>query len=230
MRSPLVSVVLPVYNGEHYLAGALQSVFKQDYNPLEVIVVDDGSVDRSAEIAKSFSEVRYLYQKNQGVAVARNRAIEASTGEYIAFLDQDDRWAPDKLPTQLTYLNEHSEIDFVLAMQHVYLEGETEKPSWLKSELLEEDHTGYHLGTALMRRKAFNQVGMFDPKYCIGSDTDWFFRAKDAGVQLIILPTVLLYKRVHEKNESAHAVQNSQELLDVIRRSLKRKKGHQEET
>lgn len=225
MSGPLVSVILPVFNGEAFLLETLQSVFRQDYSPLEVIVVDDGSADGSGEICEAFSGLRYIHQQNQGVAMARNRAIEDSTGEFLAFLDQDDRFTPDKISKQVSYLVDHPEIDFVLANEHLFLEGEIERPSWLKSALLENDHAGYHLGTALIRRTAFDAVGLFDPQYRIGSDSDWFFRAKDAGLASTILTDVLLLKRVHGKNESAHVQQSSQDLLRQIRQSLKRRKG-----
>ena len=101
MSSPLVSVIIPVYNGQAYLRPTLKSVFAQDYRPLEVIAVDDGSIDRSAEIIRSFPEVVYLYQDNRGHAAARNAGISAANGEFLAFLDADDLWPPDKLNLHL---------------------------------------------------------------------------------------------------------------------------------
>jgi len=226
MTPPLISVIIPVYNGEKYLSRSLQSVFSQDYTHVEVIVVNDGSTDDSPDICKSFPETHYISQPNQGVAVARNRGIESSTGDYIAFLDQDDCWVPNKLTQQINYLEEHPEMDFVLAKQHVFLEGDTQKPTWLKDTLLDDDHAGYHLGTALIRRRVFDRIGLFDSHYRIGSDSDWFFRAKDADMTMTILPDVLLSKRVHEKNESSHVDKNNKELLKLIRDSLKRKQEH----
>ena len=88
-ENPLVSVIIPVYNGGRYLRAALESVFAQTYRAFEVMVVDDGSADDSGVIAQSFPEVRYIHQTNQGVAAARNNGIEAARGEFFAFLDQD---------------------------------------------------------------------------------------------------------------------------------------------
>lgn len=224
MSSPLVSVIMPVYNGEKYVSEAIQSVLAQESGPQEIIVVDDGSTDGSADVCASFSSIRYIRQENQGVAMARNRAIENSTGEYFAFLDQDDRWASNKLTTQVEFLKGHPTVDYVLAQQQVYLDGTSEKPSWLKEELLKGEHTGYHLGTALIRRNVLENVGMFDPQYRIGSDSDWFLRAKDAEMKMAVLPDVLLYKRVHDKNESSRVQQSSRELLAQIRRSLHRRR------
>ena len=106
MGKPLVSVIIPVYNGERYLEAALKSVIEQDYCPIEIIVVDDGSTDKSAEIAKYFKEIQYIFQSNKGPgpANARNTGIRAVKGEYIAFLDADDIWMPNKLSIQMNYL------------------------------------------------------------------------------------------------------------------------------
>src|SRR5438045_4181238 len=92
--NPLVSVIMPVYNGAAYLAGALASISAQTYPRYELVVVNDGSTDDSAAIVQSFPNVRYVYQENQGIAAARNFGVSFSRGELVAFLDQDDYWAP----------------------------------------------------------------------------------------------------------------------------------------
>ena len=103
-NSPLVSTIIPVFNGERLLPEALDSVFRQDYRPIEVIVVDDGSTDGTSLVARSCPEVRYLYQSNQGLGAARNAGIAAACGEFIAFLDADDIWLPRKLSSQMNFL------------------------------------------------------------------------------------------------------------------------------
>jgi len=103
--NPLVSVVIPVFNGERYLRDAVQSVLDQRYAPLEIIIVDDGSTDGTATVAQSLPEaVSYLHHTNQGPAAARNRGIEQARGGLIAFADADDLWPPAKLELQLPYL------------------------------------------------------------------------------------------------------------------------------
>ena len=98
MEPNLVSCIIPVFNGELYLREALESVFEQTYRTTEVVVVDDGSTDETPNIAASFqSRVTYIRQDNQGPATARNTAIRAARGEFIAFLDCDDLWEPEKL-------------------------------------------------------------------------------------------------------------------------------------
>jgi glycosyltransferase involved in cell wall biosynthesis len=98
LNQPLVSVIIPAYNAENFIAKTLESVLSQTYQNIEVLVVDDGSTDTTAEIVKSFvqkdSRVSLLQQSNAGVAAARNLAIEKSKGEYIAPIDADDIWYP----------------------------------------------------------------------------------------------------------------------------------------
>jgi glycosyltransferase involved in cell wall biosynthesis len=220
-EKPLVSCIIPVYNGERYLAEAIESVRAQTYRPIEVIVVDDGSTDGSADIAQSYDDARYIYQPNQGVAVSRNTGIAAAQGDYVAFLDQDDRWTPDKLSVQMGYLLEHSHVDYVLARQRMFLEAGGTLPSWVRPGLLEGEPLGF-LGTLVARKTVFERIGNFDPAYQVTTDADWFFRAKDAGISMTYLDEVLLHKRIHSDNESRRARLNNVELLRIARVSIKR--------
>ena len=220
---PLVSIIVPVYNGEKYLREALESVFEQDYSPYEVIVIDDGSTDDSARIAQSFA-VRYVYQENQGPAIARNKGIEISTGEYIAFIDQDDTWLPGKLSIQMKHLLADPMLLYAVSRQQFFLEEGVEKPDWLRAEILKDDQMGYLPGTLVARKRAFQEIGMFALEFPITSDIDWFFRANDANVPMIVIQEVLLHKRVHRDAQSSYAKQHNQELLLLLKRSIQRKK------
>ena len=221
---PLVSVIVPVYNGEERLAATLRSVMAQDYRPIELLVIDDGSTDRSADVARGFPEVRCFQQLNQGAAIARNVGIENARGEFIAFLDADDIWMPNKLSLQVRYLLDHPEVRFVLTRQRIVLDPGVEKPSWLKEELLESDSVGYLPSTLLTRKSVFAQIGMFDPRAVPSEDAEWFFRAKDAGVPMGVVQEVLLEKRVHESNLSHRTEVSQARLLRMIRESVVRQR------
>ena len=222
---PLVSVIIPVHDGARYLRAALDSVFAQTYRSFEVIVVDDGSADDSGVIAQSFPEVRYIHQPNQGVAAARNHGIEAARGEFLAFLDQDDVWMPDKLKLQLDYLLSHPEIDYTLTQQKYFLEPGTPLPAWFRKELFDSVHTGWILGTMVVRRTAFEKVGHFATGYSAANDSDWFFRAKAAGIPMVVVPELLLLKRIHGANESGRAKEVLSELRRVVKSSLDRQRS-----
>ncbi len=103
---PKISVVLPVFNGAQFIGNAIQSVLKQSVRDFEVIVVDDGSTDGTEKVVRQYSDgIRYHFQGNQGAGVARNIGVSLAQGEWIAFLDADDTWYPDKLKIQLDFAN-----------------------------------------------------------------------------------------------------------------------------
>src|SRR4026207_1616410 len=112
-ETPLVSVIIPVYNYDRYLGEAIESVLSQTYQQLEVIVVDDGSTDQSGEVARSFDGrgVRYCQQVHAGIGPARNKGVELAQGDYIAFLDADDRWPLEKLERQLRAFESDPELE-----------------------------------------------------------------------------------------------------------------------
>ena len=225
MKGPLVSVVMPVFNGERFLAQSIESVIRQDYRSIEIIIVDDGSTDKSAEIASSFSGVRCVYQENRGNANARNRGIELAKGEFIAFIDQDDLWVPHKVSVHIKYLLEHIDIVFTVAHIRHFLETGMEKPAWLRQDLLDKTRPDFAPGSLVARKSAFELVGKFNEHYKTSSDVDWFYLANDKKVPMVVLSDVLIHKRVHQSNLSAMVGQTHKELLKIIRESINRKKN-----
>lgn len=127
MREPLVSVIVPAFNAEKYIAESINSVLDQTYRHWELIVVNDGSSDRTAEITQAFAEsdrrIKYVYQKNQGLAGARNTGIKNSSGELVAFLDADDLWESEKLCLQVQTMIETG-ADLVFTDGYIFTEGE----------------------------------------------------------------------------------------------------------
>jgi glycosyltransferase involved in cell wall biosynthesis len=224
-QQPLVSVVIPVYNGARYLRAALESVFAQTYRSFEVIVVDDGSIDDSGKIAQSFPEVHYIRQENQGVAAARNNGIAVARGEFFAFLDQDDLWTPEKLRLQIGHLLSHPDLGYSLTHQQFFLEPGATLPAWFRKELLSSVHTGWVLGTLVVRRTVFDTVGNFSTGYSAANDSDWFFRAKAAGIPMAVVPELLLLKRIHGANDSGRSKEILSELLKVVKTSLDRQRS-----
>ena len=197
---PMVSVVIPAYNCERFLAEAIESVLAQSYRPNEVIVVDDGSTDQSANIARSYKEIQYIYQPNQGLAVTRNRGLAIAQGEFIAFLDADDVWLPNKLKVQVEHLTEHPDVGLNVCRIENFLDpGVSLPPGGGDVPLMKEQ---INLGTMVVRRDVFSRVGAFDPDYRLADDFDWVARAKDLGIPVKILPDVLMRRRIHETNLS----------------------------
>jgi len=222
-RALTVSVIVPVFNGADYLAEALANIAAQDRPPDEVVVIDDGSTDASAEIARSAPGVRVVSQANQGHGGARNAGIAATSGDVIAFLDHDDRWTLDKLRVQVGHLEDHPEIGVVLARQRMLLEAGFERPAWMAKRALDEPEAAPIPSALVARRAVFDGVGGFDPTFRMACDTDWLFRARDAGVSIAWVPDVLVLRRVHRGNMSNATAAGKQEFLRVLHGSVRRK-------
>ncbi|MEA5619903.1 glycosyltransferase family A protein [Cronbergia sp. UHCC 0137] len=222
--NPLVTVIIPVYNYANYIAATLDSVFAQTYCPIEVIVVDDGSTDNSADIVRSYPEVQYFYQSNQGAAVARNMAIAQSTGEYIAFLDADDYWKPNKLKVQMKYMMDNPEIRITATNVFSFLEPDTQVPTWFKSERELGETNGMVLSSIVVHKAVFREIGDFSPPFFPSEDTEWFCRVKDAQISLVILPIPLTLRRLHGSNLTWQMITTaSSRTLRIFRESLIRK-------
>ena len=212
--SPLVSVVIPVFNGERFLREVVQSVLDQKYSPMEIIIVDDGSTDGTATVARTLPEtVRYLHQENQGPAAARNRGIEHARASLIAFADADDLWPEGKLELQLPYLLQDPAIEIVLGrIQQVGL-SQTVEPAF-----------SVNLGSAIIRKSVFERVGLFDETMRYSEDVDWFMRAREAGAAIVTIDAVTLLYRQHEQNMTRGKSASELNVLKALKRSLDRRR------
>ena len=201
MQQPLVSVILPVYNGERFLANAIQTVKKQNYQPLEIIVVDDGSTDGTAAIAAQFKdEIQYIYQSNQGPAAARNRAIEVAQGDIYAFIDVDDEWVDGAFEQLLNHLISNPTINIVrgLIQDQVISTDRTEKNANPSSR--DGQYYSVNLGSMLFHKSVFETVGLFDPSLTQGEDFDWLIRAWEQQIEKNDLDVLFLLYHKHDCN------------------------------
>ena len=225
LNQKLVSVIVPAYNSEQYLESTLRSIFEQDYQPLEVIVVDDGSTDSSAQIARSFKQVRYIYQKNSGPAAARNTGINNAKGEFIAFLDSDDLWQSNKLSLQVSYLNSHPDIELVFVHRRMSIEPGVKKPAWYKEQLFAYDSPCFGASSLLARSTIFKKVGLYNPDYRYGENAEWLTRVKEAGIQYTVLRETLLISRIHNGNLTHHLDEMRPYILRALKTSINRKRS-----
>ena len=186
-----VIVIIPVYNWERFLAEAIQSVQRQNHHLLEIIVVDDGSTDKTAEVAAQFQDrIRYVYQPNQGAPAARNTGLKIASGDIIGFLDADDLWTENKLELQLPRLVDNPSIDIVLSYQKrlrltAYID---DIPQF---EEFEEPQINLSLGSGIFRKSIFKKVGLFDENLYHCDDWDWFMRARELGISMETYPGML---------------------------------------
>jgi len=172
-----ISVIIPLYNKEHYIKDTIKSVLSQTYTNWEAIIIDDGSTDESAQITQSFcdSRIRFFRQTNQGVSKTRNRGIELSLGDYIAFLDADDKWKPNYLETMLKLTEEYPDYSvFCSAHDGHYIHSLPIGVSIIK------DHCKFPFifwtGCMFIKRSVFKEIGGFREGIQLGEDRDMWLR------------------------------------------------------
>ena len=221
-----VGVVLAVHNGEAFLREALDSIAAQTVQPIDVVAVDDGSTDESVAMLRAFG-IQTLRTDNAGQAVTRDRGIAAVRGDLVAFLDQDDRWLPDKLAQQVSRLAAEPDLDFVGALSTVFLDAGTERPQWWKP-LWDRGVPEPSLlpSATLYRRSAFERVGGFATDAVrVSEDIAWTARAQDLGLRRAIVEKVLVQRRIHGHNTSGDQEARVREHLSILRQSLARKRA-----
>jgi alpha-1,6-rhamnosyltransferase len=193
VKGPLVSVILPVYNAEAFLRETLDSIFALDYEPFEVIVVDDGSTDGSAEIVRADRRVRFFEQANQGASAARNTGARHARGELLAYVDSDDLVPENKLSLQVGYLLEHPEVACVLGRQEWM-----NPPEGLARDVVFGDLDGIPLMSMVIRADVLRELGDFDEEQ--GGDMDMLVRLRARGYRHHVLPEIVLHRRYHGGN------------------------------
>ena len=186
-KTPKVSVIIPTYNRAHLIGKAIKSVLNQTYQDFEIIVVDDGSTDNTEEIVKSFTDfkIHYICHKhNRGASSTRDIGIKASRGEYIAFLDSDDEWLPEKLNKQMKiFESESSEVGVVYTRDYYVDEKDKKvkkvhiprKEGYIYENLLRAEDVIY-ISTVLVKNECFKKVGLFDEDLPASEDYDMWFR------------------------------------------------------
>jgi glycosyltransferase involved in cell wall biosynthesis len=224
MNGPLVSVIVPCYNAARLLPEAVASIHAQRYEPLEILVVDDGSTDETPAVASGFgSAIRYFQKPNGGPASARNLGLREARGELIAFLDADDQWPEYKIELQAGRLLADPELDVVTGrVQYIELPG-GEIPR-LQFEGPDNTLAFIQLGAGLYRRRAFDRAGFFDETLRFSEDHDWFLRAREAALKIVVLAEVTLLYRLHESNMTRDAKARDFKLTAVIHKSLERRR------
>lgn len=223
----MISVIIPVYNGETHLAETLTSVLDQSLPPDEVIVVDDGSTDRTPEVAAQFEgRIRYIRQENAGPATARNRGIQASHGDLLAFVDSDDLWEPHKLERQVAELNENPDAGLVFCHMTQFLSPELSPEAAANLRCDPRPQPATLISCLLARRSAFDQVGLLRDD-CKVDFLDWYMRAQDCGIQSSMVAEALVRRRLHTSNFTLRNKEVRRDYLAVMKSSIDRRRAAQ---
>jgi glycosyltransferase involved in cell wall biosynthesis len=222
---PGVSTIIPCLNGERYLAEAITSVLAQAYQPLEVVVVDDGSTDRSAEIARGLGEmVRVIEQPHGGASVARNRGVANASGELLAFLDADDLWTEGRLHRQVTALVRDPDLDMVLGHTEQFVSPDVPPAARDRFRFDYAPTPARVSGALVVRRAAFDRVGGFSPRWQTGEFIDWYLRAEEKGLRCLFLPETVLRRRLHLANHGLVKREARSDYASLIKAALDRRR------
>jgi glycosyltransferase involved in cell wall biosynthesis len=211
--------VVPVFNGAAFLGEALASARAQVGVDLEIIVVDDGSTDGSAALARALPGVRVLAQPRQGAAAAKNRGVEAAGGTLLAFLDADDRWPPGTLAARREQLLATG-ADIVFGRMQEFREADA-PPS---ADVDTASRRGLVAGTMLMRRADFLRVGPFDERFRFGEFIDWYERARTLGLTTAHFDALALERRIHANNTGRDSRGAQRGYAEVLRAALVRRR------
>ena len=217
-RKLSVSAILVAYNGAAYLERALECVYSQSRAPDEVILVDDGSTDNTAEVAKKYPSIRYVRQENAGPSSARNHGVRLAVGDAICFLDVDDFWELGKLEREIEALEKDESIDIVqgkivdVEANESYVVGED-----LELRVLASAYHFVNLGSLSIRKSAFARIGEFDENRTQNEDTDWFLRSWECNANKQLIEDVSLYYSISDDSLSAGGSANSQSLPSLLK-------------
>ena len=226
MSSPLVSCIVPVFNGEPYLREAVESILAQTHRPLEIVIADDGSTDASPRIAREFGKgIRYVRQDTAGPSATRNFGLAAATGAFVAFLEADDLWHPEKLSRQIARFDARPELDVCVTHARNVWIPELATEARRRGDPRAQGVPGFIVSAIVARRTLFERVGLFDTTLTFTGHTDWLLRAVDHGGVVEALPEVLTYHRMHHTNLTRRrAAACRAEYLRMLSMSLARRR------
>lgn len=223
-RDETISVIIPAFNSAGFIAEAIRSVLQQTVPPQEITVVDDGSTDDTESVVKQFKKkVQYVYQDHAGVASARNKGLELSTGDFITFIDADDIWLRNKIEVQLEHFEQNPETELVIGfLQRVYKGCNNES-----AEIFDGDESGIfvlQLGSTVIRKEVFIKVGYFDEQMKLSEDLDWFLRARETEINVEVHEDVVQFYRQHEENITKDRAATNSYMLKAFKKSLERRR------
>ncbi len=236
-KQPLVSVLVPCYNHEQFIKQTIESVLNQTYKFVELIVIDDGSIDQSASILAGLSEkhgFKFLRQENIGIHKTLNKLLELSQGKYISILGSDDVLVPDKIEVQVKYMEAHPEISATFGNM-LQISGDGDPLPWYYQRFTKQREYNFedilsmraqylYAPTAMYRKSVFDELGGYDERFLI---EDLYIHLKIAHhkLRLVVLPDLLAYYRVHVGNMSKQYAVNRREKLRLLQQ-YKGEKGY----
>lgn len=230
-NEPTVSVIMPVYNTERYVAEALKSILSQSYKNLEVICIDDGSTDGTLSVLEKFKD-RIIILKNEhnmGIAPTRNKGLSAAHGDFIAFMDADDIWKPEKLEKQLQEFEKNPELGICFTMMESFISPELPEEVKKTRYCPTGAQPGQISAAALIKTELFGSVGLFEERWKMGEFIDWYSKAKDMGYKSATLNDVLYLRRIHDANTGVNERSSRTDYLKIVKNAITRRRNAEKE-
>jgi glycosyltransferase involved in cell wall biosynthesis len=220
--------MIGVYNCEDYLAEAIDSVLAQTYSPIELIVVDDGSTDGTAEVAKAYgSRVRYAFQERGGMGAGRNHAVSLARGGYFAFLDADDRFRPEKIERQMAAFEQEPSVEVVFGHMSEFISPDLDSEAAARLRRPVDVAPWPTPNLMLVTRAAFSRVGLFSTTLRVGIGVDWYAHALEAGIKQVMIPDLVLERRLHTQNNGIRESASRGQYLHVLKASIDRRRAQE---
>jgi glycosyltransferase involved in cell wall biosynthesis len=220
-----VTAAIPVRDGEAYLAEAIESVLAQSRPCDQLIVVDNGSSDRSAEIARGFAPaVELVREPRPGIGSARNAALRAARGELVAFLDADDLWEPEKTALQLAALEAEPRLQLVFGHVRQFVSPDLAKADAEALRVPAASQPGLYISAMLARREAIDAIGLWAEDVRVSDGLAFLLRAKELGLEQVMLSETVTLRRLHGDNHSIHNRDQRTEFARHLKRSLDRRR------
>lgn len=226
MKVP-VSVIMPAFNAERYIAESIESILSQSFSPEEIIVVNDASTDGTVDVVRQYPQVKLVENtKNIGICATLNHGLEVASMPWIAFLDSDDLWAKRKLELQWqSILQKGEQAENYLFFTHVeqFISPDLTEAQKQEIRITQAVLPGYLKITLVASRESFNRVGVFNPEWKVGDFIDWYARAKELDIGVVMLPDVLARRRIHINNISRQSIDDRAQFAKILLASIKRR-------
>ncbi len=229
MKKNLISIIIPAYNQGHYLASAVQSCLQQTYPEFEIIIIDDGSTDDTRQVVESFEypAINYIYQSNRGLSGARNTGIRHSSGEFLTFLDSDDRFLPEKLALLVDEMLRNPDLGFAAGQALLIDQNGNPIPSTFDSQLpapLSQLALGnpFHVGSVLLRSRWREKIGFFDETLRSYEDWDFWLRLALANCPMAVVSKPVSLYRFHTAQMTRNGAQMTNANMAVLQKVYSR--------